>query len=116
MSKKQQNNPVAVPRITLLWRAITSAYQRINLLTHHLVGFVLKTLVVAYFIFCGVFLTLRYVVLPNISHYKSNVEQIVSSALGSPISIGTIAASWDGLQPTLTLTDVIVADQKNHLL
>ena len=112
MSKKQQNTPLAVPQITQLWRAIASAYQRINQLTHHLVGFVLKTMVVVYFIFCGLFLTLRYVVLPNISHYKSNVEQIVSNALGSAISIGTIAASWDGLQPKLTLTDVVVADQK----
>ncbi|QRX81395.1 YhdP family protein [Glaciimonas sp. PAMC28666] len=112
MSKKQQNSPAPVPRITQLWRATVSAYQRINRLTHHLVGFVLKTLVVAYFVFCGLFLTLRYVVLPNISHYKSNVEQIVSGALGSPISIGTIAASWDELQPKLTLTDVVVLDQR----
>src|SRR5438105_4721234 len=113
MSHEQQNMPPAVSRAALRWRQIAAAYDRFNLLTHHLAGFVLKTLIVAYFLFCGLFLTLRYVLLPNIDHYKHNVEQIASNTVGTPISIGRIAASWHGLQPRLTLTGVIVHDKRN---
>ncbi|MGS0740499.1 YhdP family protein [Glaciimonas sp. GG7] len=118
MSQEQhQHSPVisrSVPhRLALLWREMVGGYQRINRFTHHLVGFVLKTLVVAYFLFCGLFLTLRYVILPNINHYKSNVEQIASATVGAPILIGSIAASWDGLLPKLTLTDLRVFSQPN---
>ena len=118
MSQEQQKIPPVESRFprqrfTLLWRQIVGGYNRINRLTHHVAGFVLKTLIVVYFLFCGMFLTLRYVVLPNINHYKSNVEQIASNTIGSPITIGEIAASWDGFQPKLTLTDLLVHDKQN---
>ncbi len=71
----------------------------------------LLVVLTAYFLFCGLLLSVRYLVLPNIDHYKSNVEQISSRALGRPVSIAKIAASWDGLHPRLLLTNVIVRDK-----
>jgi uncharacterized protein (TIGR02099 family) len=82
-----------------------------NIATHHLLGATVKLLVVAYFIFCLVFLSLRYAVLPNIDRYKSDVEQMVSHSIGRPISVGTITASWQGLSPKLFLGDVVIHDK-----
>ena len=65
----------------------------------------------AYFIFCGLFLTLRYAVLPNIDHYKGDIERLTSQVVGRPVTIARVYASWDGLQPYLSLNDVVILDQ-----
>lgn len=67
-----------------------------------------KALVVAYFIFCALFLTLRYVLLPNIDRYKGAVEQVATQVVGRPVSIGTIVADWHGLNPRLALSQVVI--------
>jgi len=77
-------------------------------------GFLLKTAVVAYFVFGALFLTLRYAILPNISHYKADVEQVVAHAIGQPVSIGTLQASWDGLRPRLVLGNVKIQDKSGR--
>ena len=73
-----------------------------------MLGALLKSVVLLYFIFCVLFLSLRYVVLPSIDRYKGEVEQLISHAIGRPVSIVTIQASWQGLQPRLSLTDVVI--------
>lgn len=75
-----------------------------------LLQLVIRTLVIAYFVFCSVFLGLRYGVLPNIGHYKPDVEQMASRALGQPVSIARIEVSWWRLTPRLALTDVVIHD------
>lgn len=67
-------------------------------------------LLLAYFAFAGLVLTLRYSVLPNIESYRGDIEQAASQALGLPVRISSISAGWDGLQPDLTLTGVTVDD------
>ncbi|MBC7489509.1 MAG: hypothetical protein H7240_05485 [Glaciimonas sp.] len=57
-------------------------------------------------------MTLRYVGLPNINLYKSNVEQFASSIFGTPITLGAIAATWERFQPKLTLTNLLAHDKK----
>ncbi len=79
--------------------------------TRRVFGWAIRLAVVAYFLFCAVFLGLRYVVLPNIDLYKTEVEQLASRALGQPLAIGTIHASWHGLRPKLNLTDVVVRNR-----
>jgi uncharacterized protein (TIGR02099 family) len=74
-------------------------------------GFLLKTLVLVWLVFGGLFLSLRYVVLPNIDVYKGNIEQLASRAVGRPVAIERIYASWDGLRPHLILGDVVVRDK-----
>lgn len=101
-------------RLALCWRAGIAAYNHINVVTHHLVGALLKLAIVAYFLFCGLFLGLRYVVLPNVGHYKAEIEQIVSKVAGNPISVGTITASWHGLQPQLTLDNVVIHNKRGQ--
>lgn len=63
-----------------------------------------------YFGFVVLVLALRYSILPNIENYRPDIERLVSQGLGQGISIGRIEASWDGINPDLTLLDVRVAD------
>lgn len=53
-------------------------------------------------------MSLRYVVLPNIDHYKPEVERLASYFVDRPVTINTIQASWHGLYPTLQLRDVVI--------
>ncbi len=71
-------------------------------------------LLLAYFAFATLILTLRYSVLPNIEHYRGDIEQVATRALGLPVRIGGITAAWDGLQPDLTLSEVTVADAEGR--
>ncbi|MGI4935844.1 MAG: YhdP family protein, partial [Janthinobacterium lividum] len=63
-----------------------------------------------YFAFCGLVLVLRYAVLPQIDRYKPRIEEAASHALGLPVTIATVQASWRGLAPHLVLGDVRVLD------
>lgn len=63
-----------------------------------------------YFGFVLLVLLLRYSILPNIENYRADIERIASDGLGLAVSIGRIDASWEGINPDLTLLDVRVAD------
>lgn len=109
---KDQHNFDRIPRrVEFCWRVMQRSYRRANVLTHHVLGFLLKVTVLAYFIFCALFLTLRYAVLPNVDHYKSNIEKLASDAIGTSVSIAKIDASWNGLLPKLALSDVLIRDK-----
>ncbi|HWW03748.1 YhdP family protein [Collimonas sp.] len=111
MLEEQAKIPPPASKLAICWRAGIATYKHLNLVTHHLLGALLTLLIVAYFLFCGLFLGLRYVVLPNVGYYKAEIEQIVSKEVGNPISIGAIQASWHGLQPHLVLGNVVVHDK-----
>ena len=69
------------------------------------------TLLVAWFLFAGLVLALRYAVLPHIGEYRDQIENAASQALGERVRIGAVAASWHGLRPTLALTDLRIEDR-----
>ncbi len=75
---------------------------------------ILKLALVLYFIFCAAVLSLRFYVLPNIAQYKNEIEKIASHAVGKPVSIAQMEASWDGLRPHLELKDVILRDKSGQ--
>ncbi|MFT5643665.1 MAG: hypothetical protein ACI83P_001212 [Janthinobacterium sp.] len=91
-----------------------AAYRMANLATHHVLGFAIKLTLLVYFLFALLILLLRYVVLPNIDYYKSNIEQAASKATGSQVSIERIYASWSGLHPSLFLGDVLLRDKEGQ--
>lgn len=97
-------------RAAACWRSGVRGYRVANQITHHALGLLLGALVVLYFVFGVAVLALRYLILPNIDHYKPEVERLASRAIGQPVNIATITASWQGLQPRLTLTDVVIRD------
>ncbi|MGZ3237082.1 MAG: YhdP family phospholipid transporter, partial [Burkholderiaceae bacterium] len=110
----QDNLSLAKKRFAFFWRAVKEGYRYFNIATHHVLGAVFKLLIAAYFIFCILLLTLRYSILPNISQYKGDIEQVASKALGKPVSIATIQASWHGLRPYLSLNNVVIHDQNGQ--
>ncbi|MDB5764944.1 MAG: hypothetical protein JWQ21_3939 [Herminiimonas sp.] len=99
-------------RVAACWRAVQDGYRIANTVTHHALGALVTFSVIAYFLFCTIFLVLRYVVLPNIDFYKPQVEQMVTHAIGRPVSIATIHASWRGLRPHLLLNNVVIHDKE----
>ena len=74
----------------------------------------LKLVLALYFLFCLTFLLLRYLVLPNVDHYKTDIEEWASRAVGQPVSIQTIAAGWHGIRPALSLKNVVIHDRQGQ--
>ena len=114
MSQEQHNAAPKPGRWALCWRFARGSYRRLNRATHHVLGFTLKLLLAAYFVFCALFLVLRYAVLPEVGHYKPRIEALISHQLGRAVSIETIDASWSGLRPQLSLTNLTVHDQQGE--
>ena len=67
-----------------------------------------------YFGFVLAVLGLRYLVLPHIEDYRADIERLASQELGQSVSIGKIEASWDGVNPDLTLLDVRIANAQGQ--
>jgi uncharacterized protein (TIGR02099 family) len=99
------NAPLAVR-----WQRLRAAYRVCNLASHHVLGFAVKSVALLYFVFGILFLALRYAILPNIDHYKPDIERLASRAMGNPVAIARLYASWNGLHPNLFLGDVVLRD------
>ena len=74
--------------------------------TLRLLRWAFVTIVVLYLLFGAAFLVLRYAVLPQINHYRPQLEQAASAALGLTVRVGEVQAQWQGLRPELTLKEV----------
>ncbi len=114
MSQEQHNAAPRHGRWALCWRIARGSYFRLNRASHHVLGFTLKLLLLAYFVFCALLLVLRYAVLPEIGHYKPQIERLVSQKIGRAVTIDAIDASWSGLRPQLSLTHITVHDQSGE--
>ncbi len=93
------------------WRALQDRYRRLDATTQRLLGILLKVGVLVYFLGCVAYLTTRYVLWPRIENYKPQIEQAASQALGKPVSISSLRASWEGFNPHLTLDEVVMRDE-----
>lgn len=96
------------------WHRLQAAYRFWNLATHHILGFTIKLALLLYFAFTILFLGLRWVVLPNIDHYKHDIESLATRAVGQPVVIDRVYASWKGLRPQLILGDVVMRDARGQ--
>ncbi|MDA8110294.1 MAG: YhdP family protein [Betaproteobacteria bacterium] len=67
-----------------------------------------------FFVLAGVFLTLRYWLLPNIERYRGDIVAVLSRSIGLPVRIGAISANWHGLRPELRFTDVRLYDKRGR--
>jgi uncharacterized protein (TIGR02099 family) len=65
---------------------------------------------VVYFLFIGLVLSLRYVILPRVDAFRPAIERAIGDGIGRKVSIGRIKAGWRGIRPNLTLRDVTVGD------
>lgn len=71
-----------------------------------------RIVLAAYLLFLMALLLLRYVLLPEVAHYRGEIEQAVSGALGVPVRIERIAPDWQGLNPRLILEGVRLLDRQ----
>ena len=94
--------------LLLGWTSFFTAYQAFNYRSHRVLRWGVAAILIAYFLFCGVFLTLRYLVLPNVGLYKSDIEHVASQFVGKQIGVDEINASWSGLHPRLQLKGVMI--------
>jgi uncharacterized protein YhdP len=94
--------------LLLGWAGIFTVYQKFNYRSHRILRISVAAILIAYFLFCGVFLTLRYLVLPNVGLYKSEIEHFASQFVGKQIGVDEINASWSGLHPRLQLKGVVI--------
>ncbi|SAK65251.1 hypothetical protein AWB78_02304 [Caballeronia calidae] len=71
---------------------------------------VFKTLlviaVIAYFAVAGVYVGLRYLVMPQVDSFRPRIEELVSSKIHAQLHIGRISARWSGLTPTLDIDNL----------
>lgn len=101
-------------RARLVWRFARASYHHANRASHHVLGFTIKLVLLAYFLFALLFLGLRYTVLPHIDLYKAQIERLSSKSLGLPVAIERVYASWEGLRPHLFLGDVVIHDKNGR--
>ena len=71
---------------------------------------VLALALVLYFIAAGLFLGLRYVVLPRVDAFRPRIEATVSDKLHAQFTIGKLAPHWSGFQPGLDITNLVIRD------
>ncbi|MCG8610544.1 MAG: hypothetical protein MI864_08410 [Pseudomonadales bacterium] len=67
-------------------------------------------------LFLAVVLAALYVILgrqflPVISHYSDDLEQQLSTLLGTPVQIGELSGSWVGLNPVIKVEQLYVLDK-----
>jgi uncharacterized protein (TIGR02099 family) len=70
---------------------------------------------VLFILFAGVVLTLRYAILPNIDHYRPDLERLASDMLHQKVTIGAVSSSWQGFRPRLSLTALQVYDTQGSV-
>lgn len=56
--------------------------------------------------------SLRYWLLPEIAQYREEIAASISRAAGQRVTIGSIAADWQGLRPHLVLEQIQVYDRQ----
>lgn len=67
---------------------------------------------VFYFAFAAIFLGLRYIVLPHVNEYKTEIEKLASESIGKDVRFSKISASWYGLQPRVDLENVTLSGEE----
>ncbi len=83
-------------------------------LLKRMLGFALAFILVLYFGAAAGVLALRYAVLPHLDTWRPRIEQMASRALHAPVSIGALQGSWQGLQTSLSVTQLKILDQQGQ--
>lgn len=78
----------------------------------------LRTLIIGllmlYFAAATTMLGVRYLMLPHINTWRPEIERRLSDALGAQVTMGEIAASWSGLNPSLALENLRLRDRTTN--
>jgi uncharacterized protein (TIGR02099 family) len=69
---------------------------------------------IAAVVLLGVYLTLRFYLLPNIHQYKDEIAARISNVAQQRITIGDIRATWDKLHPVVATSNITIYDAQNR--
>jgi uncharacterized protein YhdP len=83
-------------------------------LTRRLLHYAVYIVAAALIAVSGAALYLRLVVMPNVAHYKADIEALAGGAIGMPLRIGAIEADWWGLNPRFSLRQVQLSRSGLH--
>src|SRR5258707_3953466 len=61
---------------------------------------------VVYFAVAGIYLALRYAVLPQIDAFRPRIEEMMSSKIHAQLHIGRITAKWSGAQASFDIDNL----------
>jgi uncharacterized protein (TIGR02099 family) len=70
---------------------------------------------VVYFVAAGLFLGLRYGVLPRVDTFRPSIEALVSEKIHAQLSIGKLAPHWTGFQPGIDVTNLTIRDRDGNV-
>ncbi|MEC5407751.1 YhdP family protein [Paraburkholderia sp. MPAMCS5] len=104
-----ERNESAEPHETGQIRPVSGSEHIVLRRTLHVV---LALALVLYFIVAGLFLGLRYVVLPHVDSFRPRIEAAVSAKLHTQFTIGKLAPHWNSFQPGLDITNLVIRDQE----
>ncbi len=68
--------------------------------------------IVLMFVVTGLFLTMRYSILPDIEKFHNDITDAVGSAIGLTVEIEKIEADWHGIGPHLRLSEIRILDKQ----
>lgn len=71
-------------------------------------------LLMLYFAAAAAMLGVRYLVLPHINTWRPEIEKRLSAVLGAQVTMGEIAASWSGLNPSLAFENLRLRDRTTN--
>lgn len=97
-----------------VWRTLRDRYHRLDAASHRVLGHLLKVSIAAYFIGCTLYLTTKHVIWPWVENYKTEIEQAAEKAIGKPVTIGTMHATWEGFHPRLVMDNVAMRDESGQ--
>ena len=103
-----ERNESADPQETGQARPVSGSDHVVLRRTLHVV---LALALVLYFIAAGLFLGLRYGVLPRVDSFRPHIEATVSDKLHAQFTIGKLAPHWTGFQPGLDITNLVIRDR-----
>jgi len=73
-----------------------------------------RLLLALYFLVGSIILLGRYVILPEIAVYRGHIERQLSAAIGLPVKIAELSATWPGLHPHLVINGLQVHDKEGR--
>ncbi|HEV3423266.1 MAG TPA: YhdP family protein [Paraburkholderia sp.] len=81
-----------------------------HVVLRHTLRVLLAIALVLYFIAAGLFLGLRYGLLPRVDAFRPRIETVVSEKLHAQFAIGKLTPHWTGFQPGIDITDLTIRD------
>lgn len=112
MQPDQQENQNKQQSRNVWWSRSADALADFAYRYQKLIKVTLAVFFIFYFAFAAVFLGLRYIVLPHVNEYKTEIEKLASESIGKNVRFSKINASWYGLQPKVDLENVTLSDEE----